>query len=192
MGWKTKGKGKDAVHFNTDKKVRDISDDDGVEVNVNVDVNEDELEQFASQKAADAAINKEFDSIINNISVRFEEKKVVPLFRDEDTKTGYIGDRMVYDGIVTYKGKTKHFEYTDSVVHYNEGVEPNPKDLLYSLIMDYYSPDDEQDFYDEYGYDPDSKRAEKIYKAVVDEKRKIDDLFDREDLEILQMGFHDY
>ena len=47
MGWRTR---KDGRHYNTDKKVRNVSDDDGVEVNVNIE-NVDELESFAREKA---------------------------------------------------------------------------------------------------------------------------------------------
>ena len=48
MGWRSK---KDGTHYNTDKKVRDVSDDgnDVVIVN-NVNIDEDALEEFAKEK----------------------------------------------------------------------------------------------------------------------------------------------
>lgn len=52
MAWKTKGKGKNAIHYNTDKKVRDVSDND-VDIEINL-ANADELEEFAKEKAEDS------------------------------------------------------------------------------------------------------------------------------------------
>lgn len=57
MGWRTR---KDGKHYNTDKKVRDISNDgDDVEVNVNVDVDDDELEEFARDKVMESELVNE-------------------------------------------------------------------------------------------------------------------------------------
>ena len=48
MGWKSK---KDGTHYNTDKKVRDVSDDDVIiENNISLESAED-LESFARDKA---------------------------------------------------------------------------------------------------------------------------------------------
>lgn len=49
MVWRSK---KDGTHYNTDKKVRDVSDDDVIIEN-NVIVDEDALEEFAREKAED-------------------------------------------------------------------------------------------------------------------------------------------
>ena len=49
MGWRTR---KDGRHYNTDKKVREVSDDD-VDAETSSNVNEKELEEFAKAKSED-------------------------------------------------------------------------------------------------------------------------------------------
>lgn len=64
MGWKTN---KNGDHYNTDKKVRDISDDgDDVNVTVNVD-NIDELEEFAKEKAEMVNESEDVSDFINTV-----------------------------------------------------------------------------------------------------------------------------
>lgn len=175
------------------KTIRDIGSDDGddVEVNINID-NVDELEEFAKEKAESVNHDEnESDDIFDEIKVRFNLKSSKPLYRDEDNETGYIGDRYVYDGVVTANGKTKHFEFTDSVANYNAGEEPKPKDLLYSLIMDLSTPDDEDEFASEYGYNKPSQ-AHKIFRAVMAEKKKVNDLLTEDQIERLSEALQDY
>lgn len=62
--------------------------------------------------------------------------------------------------------------------------EPTPYDVLACLTK--YDPGTFEDFCSEFGYDTDSKRAEKTYKAVCDEWLNICKLFTDAEIEQLQ------
>jgi hypothetical protein len=58
----------------------------------------------------------------------------------------------------------------------HEGKEPTVEDVLSSLCLDASSLENAGDFEDwarDYGYDPDSRKAESIYRAVQMEVRKL-------------------
>jgi ATP:corrinoid adenosyltransferase len=66
----------------------------------------------------------------------------------------------------------------------NQGQAPTPYDVLTCLTK--YDPEDFEWFCSNYGYDTDSRSAEKIYKAVCKEWQQVDRLFSSEELELLQ------
>ncbi len=71
--------------------------------------------------------------------------------------------------------------------HYKENIdfeEPTPYSVLASLTK--YDPSTFEDFCSSYGYDTDSIKAEKVYKAVCDEWKNIQMLYNDEDIELLQ------
>lgn len=59
---------------------------------------------------------------------------------------------------------------------------------IYSVLacLTKHDPGDLQEFCDEFGYDIDSKKAEKVYNAVLDEFNNMKMLFSDNELEILQ------
>lgn len=61
---------------------------------------------------------------------------------------------------------------------------PTAYDLLACITKN--DPGTFEDFCSEFGYDEDSRRAEKTYKAVVDEYKQVISLFNDEELEMLQ------
>lgn len=61
---------------------------------------------------------------------------------------------------------------------------PNAYDMLCCITK--YSPGSLQNFCSEFGYDEDSKRAEKIYISVVEEWFKVEAFFTAEELEEIQ------
>lgn len=65
----------------------------------------------------------------------------------------------------------------------DEIIKPSAYDILTCLTK--YNPYDFENFCSEYGYDTDSRKAEKIYKAVLDEWDNISKLFNDEELEML-------
>lgn len=65
-----------------------------------------------------------------------------------------------------------------------EPVAPTPYDVLACLTT--YDPVDFKNFCDSYGYDEDSRKAEKVYKAVVDEYKNVCMLWNEDELKQLR------
>ena len=69
---------------------------------------------------------------------------------------------------------------------------PTKKDILYSMIMDDVSDMNFNDFCDEFGYNNDSIKALKIYKACLKETKAYYNMFDSEEREVLEELLQDY
>ena len=78
-------------------------------------------------------------------------------------------------------GKQYTFEFGQSIAEGNN--EPTLYDVLTCLTK--YDPETFEDFCNNYGYDNDSRAAEKVYKAVVKEFKNMQRLFTTEELELL-------
>jgi len=65
-----------------------------------------------------------------------------------------------------------------------DGIMPTNYDILACLTT--YDPNTFEDFCSEFGYDTDSKKAEKTYNAVVNEYKNVCALFTDEEIELLQ------
>ena len=76
----------------------------------------------------------------------------------------------------------------------NSRIEPNPVDVLYSLVMDSDVLDSGgfEDWAENFGYDTDSRAAESIYKACVDLALKMRAAFGPDGMESLATAFQDY
>lgn len=102
----------------------------------------------------------------------------------------------------TYLDRTKIKTRQDAIMHINalagQGfvfdanidtihfpVVPTMYDILTCLTK--YDPDSFENFCSEYGYDTDSRKAEKTYNAVCDEWLNVSRLFSDEQLEVLQL-----
>lgn len=94
-----------------------------------------------------------------------------------------------------YKFARKHYAYMygrlsmyDAEIKWGEDrrklKEPNIYDVMSCVTK--YDPGSFEDFCCEYGYDDDSIRALKIYKAVCDEWQKMCQIFTEEDMEKLR------
>jgi hypothetical protein len=79
--------------------------------------------------------------------------------------------------------KSYTFEFGQSIMKGNE--EPTLYDVLTCLQK--YDVGTFEDFCGMFGYDNDSRTAEKTYKAVVKEFQAMERLFDSEELEVLQL-----
>lgn len=77
----------------------------------------------------------------------------------------------------------KHFGSLNGI-EIKEPKEPMAYDVLASLTT--YDPDTFEEFCSSYGYDTDSRKAEKTYKAVVEEWKNIKILFSDEEILKLQ------
>lgn len=81
--------------------------------------------------------------------------------------------RTVFKCKLTRKGKQYTFEFGQSIQAGSE--EPTQYDILACLTKN--DPGSFEDFCGDYGYNDDSKKAEKIYKAVCKEFAAVDRLF---------------
>lgn len=69
---------------------------------------------------------------------------------------------------------------------------PTKKDVLYSMIMDDVNNMNFNDFCNEFGYDNDSIKALKIYKACLKETEAYYNMFNNKEREILRELLQDY
>ena len=74
----------------------------------------------------------------------------------------------------------------------NKPKKPTKEDVLYSMIIDDVSNMNFNDFCDEFGYNKDSIKALKTYKACLKETEAYYDMFDREEREVLRELLEDY
>lgn len=79
------------------------------------------------------------------------------------------------------KGKTA---FGSMCLMVKDGIPPTNYDVLACLTK--YDPNTFEDFCSEFGYDTDSKTAEKTYNAVKDEYKNVCMLFTDEEIELLQ------
>ena len=91
------------------------------------------------------------------------------------TRQDAIRHINMYRGIV--------FDANIDTIHFP--VVPTMYDILTCLTK--YDPDSFENFCSEYGYDTDSRKAEKTYNAVYDEWLNVSRLFNDEQLEVLQL-----
>jgi len=82
-------------------------------------------------------------------------------------KTGPVGP------IVEFEHFTGTGIYKDAAVA-RRSAPPDPVEILHCIAMDGRAVDQTfEDWACEFGYDPDSRKAEKIYKACIDNGRKL-------------------
>lgn len=70
--------------------------------------------------------------------------------------------------------------------------EPTKEDILFAMIIDDVSDMNFNDFCDEFGYNNDSIKALKIYKACLKETKAYYNMFDSEEREVLKELLQDY
>lgn len=80
-----------------------------------------------------------------------------------------------YKVIITRNGKRMTITFTDSIYNTQNGEEPTEYDILACLQK--YDVGSFEDFCYEFGYDIDSRKAEKTYKAVVKEYNNVERVF---------------
>ena len=89
----------------------------------------------------------------------------------------YVTDYFMGSGLVDEMGRPK---------------KPTKKDILYSMIMDDINDMNFNGFCDNFGYDKDSIKALKIYKAYQKQTKAYYNMFDNEEREVLQELLQNY
>lgn len=83
--------------------------------------------------------------------------------------------RNIY--ICTLKRNNKKYSFTfgDSIYNTEKNIKPSPYSIL--SCIEKYDPESFENFCNNYGYSTDSRKAEKIYKAVKRQYEKIYSMF---------------
>ena len=126
---------------------------------------------------AQGLYNKAAYSIANAIGLKMQIlSSEYKLHFDGDKQKRYVFKIKLIKG-----GKQYTFEFGQSI---SEG---SNEPTLYSVLacLTKYDPETFEDFCENYGYDNDSRKAEKIYKEVVKEFNNMQRLFTSDELELL-------
>ena len=104
-----------------------------------------------------------------------------------NTKTPSWKDdsRPVNHFIVTLKQGKKRvsFDFFDSINNYEKGIkELNAYSVLACCSSEIYCPDTFKDFCDEFGYDYDSRKAEKTFKSLKKFSNKLQKFFSSKEM----------
>ena len=93
--------------------------------------------------------------------------------------------RNIYRVFITRKGKTISFKFGDSIDATLKGEEPSLYDLLTIVSSEYdFNDSTFEEFCDEFGYDIDSRKAEKIYKNWTKQNIKFKKIFQDSEIEV--------
>ena len=107
----------------------------------------------------------------------FAKKHGIKLFILDENFRKYFADdkeaRSVFKCKLVRNKKSFTFDFGQSIA--NSGCTPTMYDVLTCLTK--YDPYSFEDFCGDYGYDEDSRKAEKIYRAVVKEYKAVQRLF---------------
>ena len=114
-------------------------------------------------------------SIVNSGFYYTKGRQVIQIDRSQLTNKNLVLWIKLRDYDFLNNGKSDKIHYP---------VAPTAYDVLACLTK--YDPDTFENFCSEYGYDEDSRKAEKIYNAVLDEWRNVCALFTDEEIEQLQ------
>ena len=124
-------------------------------------------------------------NILNNI-----ELKTIKTRNDEtDKKDEWTRTATKYVCKLTFKNQSYTFNYWIGSAHTKA---PSKKDVLYSFFADDVTGMDFEDFCSEFGYDNDSKKALRIFKACKEQTENFYRLFNEEERKILSELLNDY
>jgi hypothetical protein len=112
--------------------------------------------------------------------IKFSAKFITYGRHFEDDKE----ERDIYRLSLSRQGKRFSVKFGQSINGIEKGETPTAYDMLTCLTK--YNPYGFENFCSDFGYDLDSRKAEKIYKAVCKEWEKVNSFFSSEELEELQ------
>jgi len=101
------------------------------------------------------------------VRLKIAEPEYRPYFADDEES------RFVFPCVLSRGGKSYRFKFGQSIMEKDNP--PTLYDILSCLTK--YNPETFETFCGDYGYNEDSRKAEKIYKAVVREWKRVETLF---------------
>lgn len=97
--------------------------------------------------------------------------------------------RNIYRVTITNRGQRASFKFGDSIVNTQERKVLDDYSVLACVKADYYNTKEYyptfEDFAGEFGYDRDSRQAEKIYKQCLKQAERLHRVFTQEEIEKL-------
>jgi len=131
--------------------------------------------------------------ITDSIQVGFELIDELPMKSDGRTIGTYAKYKVTIRNTIKGEIRQREFEYSDSVANYQEGNQPIKEDLLSCLCSDYNcNIFTFKEFCDELGYNKDSIKDMKVFKAIQLEQKKLNYLFGPETMQKLSEEYQDY
>lgn len=132
--------------------------------------------------------DKQAEDFLERFNIRFKatlsDTKAPPWV--EDVRGRYGHHYRVTLSKQTPKCQTS-FDFWDSVANYENGTETvSAYSVLACISGDVNCPDNFQEFCDEYGYDSDSRKAEKQFKLCDQAAKKLRRFFTKDEIEALQ------
>lgn len=111
------------------------------------------------------------------------------VFKAEFVKNGFHfyddkEKRDIYKITLSREGRSFSCNFGQSIADSNGKTPPTPYDVLTCLQK--YEVGSFEDFCGEYGYDTDSRRAEKIYNAAKEEYKNLQILYNDREVELMQ------
>lgn len=125
--------------------------------------------------------NDQAIAFLNETNTSFTAKfKANKKYFDDDKEPRDVYRITLKNDLHTYR-----FDFGHSINNSNNGLTPSAAyDVLACITK--YDPYSFEDFCADFGYDIDSRKAEKIYKSVCKEWENIQQLFTKEQIEVLQ------
>ena len=142
-------------------------------------------------KKTDEEINKcleyvedkdKFKEVIKDIKVFISKPQLKSHFEDDKEKGIY---RNIYRVTIQRESNKISFMYGDSINNTEANKTPDLYSVLACVGSDYYCPDDFEDFCGDYGYDEDSRKAEKLHKRCLKQSDKLKEIFTEEEAQNL-------
>lgn len=118
------------------------------------------------------------EELLKHIDVRIDLLKYDTYF-DDDTQPRNI--YKVYLRRKDRKGSSVSFTFGDSISNTEQGNKPDLYSILSSIGVDYFAPDTFDDFVSEFGYDPDSRKVERLFKRVQEQQKKLKRVLDEDE-----------
>lgn len=138
-----------------------------------------EKESKESFRIEKSEYDKQADKFLKNTNSKFSIRYVKHDKYFPDDKEA----RDIYRFRITKDGKVYSGTFGQSIAGSQEGEVPSAYSVLSSLSGSAYDSDDSfEGFCSEYGYDTDSMKAFKIYKAVQKERAGLRKLYSQEEL----------
>ena len=125
------------------------------------------------------------DNLLLNINLEAKEA----FKTDEDLKDDWRKNANKYQVKISYFGKSY---VTDYYMGSALTRKPSKKDVLNSMLLDDISGIDFDEFCCEFGYDNDSIKALKTYKACQRETKALHNMFDSDEIDMLRELLEDY
>ena len=120
--------------------------------------------------------------VLNKMGVKFQARFVEWGRHFETDKE----NRNIWNVQLSRNGQRISFKFGQSI--HDSAIQPRKEPTAYELLacITKSDPDTFENFCGDFGYDADTKHAQKIYRAVIREWQKVERFFSADEIEALQ------